>query len=134
MRRCISLCALMFVVLLVGACATQVHEPYPMEPVVEAPPAQEKVEIVIETSCWPELTLVGMHPKKVEMVRDYFITLGWDAAQIKTVMDGSNNKVKAVVTGYGYVDIPTSNRVLRVGLCETQKAAIRGLVNCHRCP
>jgi hypothetical protein len=118
-------------------CTPHYYYPYPTQQQTQSQEIKiESAEPVVEevvVSCWPELTLIGLHPTKVKMVRAEFINQGWDPAQIKTKEGGSKNKVRAIVTCDGFVDIPTSDRVLVRGLCSTQKGAIRGMVNCHRC-
>jgi len=145
MRRKASWAGLFVGVLFLAACTSHHYHPYPVDPYARASKAtpeqaspaasdeKRREAAAEETVCWPELILSGGHPTKVELVRAEFIHMGWNPNRIRTDLAGEPDKVRATVSRYGYVDIPTSDRVLDRGLCSTQKAAIHGIVYSSGC-
>jgi hypothetical protein len=81
---------------------------------------------------WPPLSLTGKNPSKVALVYSEFTQRGWDASTITTLEGtGKRNRVQAAVPSGQAINIPTSNRVLRRGLCALQKSMIKGFTEHH---
>gem|GEM_PF-2260758 len=115
-----------------GGCASYHAAQPPVAQPVSPPVAEPVPEPDCSQPCWPQLSLIGRNPSKVSLVYAEFVQLGWDAQAIKTVTGGGKrNQVMAVVTGGRSIVVPTSNRVLVRGLCEPQRAMIKGFTEYH---
>lgn len=120
-----------FFLLLVGcvllllniACTSQeYHYPYYVQS--HPPPGEAQ---------WLKLDIIGTNPKKMVLVRNEFIRLGWDARRIKMELkekkpgEPESNLVKAIISG-GDMDIP----VMEIGLDAVARGAIQGIVASYR--